>query len=43
VKNEIHRGLGGIVEAREGVLSPEFEKTLQEKFSSYDGIVIPHE
>ena len=42
VKKEIHRGLGGIVEAREGVLSADFEEALNKKFSSYDGIVIPH-
>jgi hypothetical protein len=41
--DEISRGLGAIVKSRKNPISPDFEKMLNEKFTAYAGLVIPHQ
>jgi hypothetical protein len=40
---EINRGLSGTVKSRKNPLEQGFEKTLESKFGSYHGMVIPHQ
>ncbi len=40
---DLQRGLGGIVKSRKNPLDKNFERTLSGRFTSYHGLVIPHQ
>ena len=42
-KELLTRGLSGIVKSRKNPLDREFEKTLNETFVSFYGLVVPHQ